>query len=243
MRILLTILGVAFLASCAPKAEVDELSARVEALEKRVEAVEARPASATAAAGPTAAEEAAAQKVYGEINEALAAGDMDTAKAKTEVCLKDFGRTKTASRCIRIKQELDVVGKEVANPAIEKWFVGDGDVDLQNGTTLVVFWEVWCPHCQREVPELVATNEKYKDKGLEIIGLTKITKSATDEKVADFVKENGVTYRTAKEDGSASSAFAVSGIPAAAVVKDGVVLWRGHPGRLNDEMLDKFLGS
>ena len=236
MRIILSILGVAFLASCAPKAEVDEPAARVEA-------VESRPAASTAAAGPTAAEEAEAQKIYGEINEALASGDMDTAKAKTEVCLKDFGRTKTASRCIRIKQELDVVGKSVDNPTVEKWFVGDGEVDLQSGTTLVVFWEVWCPHCQREVPELEATHNKFKGKGLEVVGLTKITKSATEEKVADFVADQGVTYRMAKEDGSTSQAFAVSGIPAAAVVKDGKVLWRGHPGRLNDDMLEKFLGS
>ncbi|HJN78161.1 MAG TPA: redoxin domain-containing protein [Myxococcota bacterium] len=243
MRIILSIVGVTLLLSCAPKAEVDELSARVEALEKRVEAVESRPASSTASAGPTAAEEAEAQKIYGEINESLAAGDMETAKAKTDVCLKDYGRTKTASRCIRIKQELDVVGKSVDNPAVEKWFVGDGDIDLQNGTTLLVFWEVWCPHCQREVPELQATHAKYQGKGLEVVALTKITKSATEEKVADFVSESGVTYRVAKEDGSTSSAFAVSGIPAAAVVKDGEVLWRGHPGRLNDEMLEKFLGS
>jgi len=243
MRILLSILGVAFLASCAPKAEVDELSARVEALEERVEEVESRPATATASAGPTAAEEAEAQTVYGQINEALAAGDTDTAKAKVDVCLKDYGRTKTASRCIRLKQELDVVGKEVENPVLEKFFVGNGDIDLQSGTTLVVFWEVWCPHCQREVPALEATHKKYGSQGLEVVGLTKITKSATEEKVADFVAEQGVTYTIAKEDGSASQAFAVSGIPAAAVVKDGKVLWRGHPGRLSDEMLEKFLGS
>ena len=43
---------------------------------------------------------------------------------------------------------------------IEKYYQGEGNVDLSSGTTLVVFWEVWCPHCRREVPELKETYEK-----------------------------------------------------------------------------------
>ena len=35
--------------------------------------------------------------------------------------------------------------------------------------------------------------------------------------------------------------FAVSGIPAAAVVKNGKVVWRGHPARINDEMLKGWM--
>ena len=34
-----------------------------------------------------------------------------------------------------------------------------------------------------------------------------------------------------------SQHFNVSGIPAAAVVKDGKIVWRGHPARLTDEMI------
>ncbi len=243
MRTVLSLATLGFLVSCAPKAEVDELNARVEALEKRVESVESRPATATTA-GPSAEDEAAAQKLYAEISDALAAGDVDTAKAKVDLTLKQYGKTKTAQRVIRVKQELDVFGKEVGNPEIEKWFVdSEADMDLQSGTTLVVFWEVWCPHCKREVPELQATYDKYNQKGLDVVGLTKITKSATEESVTAFIADNGVSYPVAKETGTASREFAVSGIPAAAVVKDGKVVWRGHPGRLSDEMIEGWLGS
>jgi hypothetical protein len=38
-----------------------------------------------------------------------------------------------------------------------------------------------------------------------------------------------------------SDYFAVSGIPAAAVIKDGKVVWRGHPGRLTDDMINAWL--
>ena len=78
-----------------------------------------------------------------------------------------------------------------------------------------------------------------------MVGLTKITKSATEEKVTSFIDEQKVTYPMAKEggNGAASKAFNVSGIPAAAVVKDGKIVWRGHPGRLSNELLDTFLES
>ena len=230
--------------SCAPKADHDALTAQVEALEKRVGELEARPSGGSA--GPSAADEAAAGEMYGEVLELIATNKPDEAKKKLDVLMKDYGSTKTAARGIRTKQELAVVGKKVDTPSIEKWFVGgEGDLDLSSGTTLVVFWEIWCPHCKREVPELQATWESYNSKGLKMVGLTKISKSATEEKVVEFIGEQGVTYPMAKEGecGAASKAFNVSGIPAAAVVKDGTIVWRGHPGRLSEELLNELIGS
>ena len=37
--------------------------------------------------------------------------------------------------------------------------------------------------------------------------------------------------------------FNVTGIPAAALVKEGKVIWRGHPGRLDDATIDKLIGG
>jgi cytochrome c-type biogenesis protein len=126
---------------------------------------------------------------------------------------------------------------------MDKWFNGsDGALNLESGSTLVVFWEVWCPHCKREVPKIQATYEKFQGK-MNVVGLTKVTKSATDEKVTDFIKEQKLTYPIAKETGDASQAFAVSGIPAAAIVKDGEVVWRGHPGKLTDDLINKIIGG
>ena len=45
----------------------------------------------------------------------------------------------------------------------------------------------------------------------------------------------------AKEGGAYSSVFNVSGIPAAAIVKDGKIIWRGHPARLDKTMLEGLL--
>ena len=153
----------------------------------------------------------------------------------------NYGDTTTAKRAQSLNAELSVVGKPApADLKVEKWYQGQNEVHIDQGPTLVVFWEVWCPHCKREVPKLEATYEKYKGK-LQVVGLTKITKSSTEEKVQEFITEQKVSYPIAKEDGTLSTYFGVSGIPAAAVVKNGKVIWRGHPAQLDEAKLKSWL--
>lgn len=52
----------------------------------------------------------------------------------------------------------------------------DGEPVTQDdfkGNTLTVmnFWATWCGPCVRELPELQAVNEKFKDKDVEIVGV------------------------------------------------------------------------
>ena len=157
--------------------------------------------------------------------------------------MQKYGNTQAAKSARRTYQELQVVGKAIpADWGIEKWFQGESDVNLDGAnTTLVVFWETWCPHCQREVPKLQALYDSLRGDGLQVVGLTKINKSSTADKVSDFIKAQNVNYPIAKENGSASTHFGVSGIPAAAVVKDGKVIWRGHPARLSEAQLKGWL--
>lgn len=238
-------LAALLVGGCATTEQVQQLEEQVTALTKRVEAVEAAQAAGGGAAVDPAKEEAA-KKLYEEISQLVSKGEMEPAKAKAKELESKFAATTTFKRARKLIAELEVVGKPVPTnwaSSMEKWYQGEGEVDLSKGTTLVVFWEVWCPHCRREVPELKATYESFKGKGLSVVGLTKITRSATEESVLEFVKEQGVSYPLAKENGDMSREFNVSGIPAAAVVKDGKIIWRGHPARLNDDMLNNWLGS
>ena len=83
--------------------------------------------------------------------------------------------------------------------------------------------------------------QELKGKGLKVAALTKLSRNTEPQKVKDFMAENKVTYPVGKEDGKLSATFAVSGIPAAAVVKDGKIVWRGHPSGLSDEKLQGWL--
>ena len=224
-----------------------EMAKRIEDLEAKVVELEAKAAASPGlkqvkAPGASDADEQAAGALLKEATKASEGMDYDTAKAKLAKLKSDYPTTRAARAAQRIDAELAIIGKEAPDLAVEKWFQGNQDT-LSDGTTLVVFWELWCPHCKREVPKMSATHDKWGAKGLKVLGLTKMTRDTTDDQVNAFIKDNGVSYPMAKEAGGMSTAFGVRGIPAAAVVKDGTIVWRGHPGRINEDMLTKWTGS
>ncbi len=67
------------------------------------------------------------------------------------------------------------------------------EVQEWDGQVLVVnFWATWCPPCRREMPDFIALQAQYGERGLQFVGI------AIDERaaVADFVQELGVNYPT-----------------------------------------------
>lgn len=233
------------IAGCASTTQVKQLEEKVANLEKQVEELKSKPATGRAAAAPAApadpAAEEAATKLFDEVRALTEKGQMEEAKAKMTELNTRYGGTQVAAKAKKTAAELEVVGKAVAAVSVEKWYQGETKIDASSNTpTLLVFWEAWCPHCRREVPKLEETYTKYKGK-MNVVGLTKVTRSSSDEKVAEFIKENKVSYPMAKEKGDVYDTFAVSGIPAAAVVKGGKIIWRGHPARLTDEMINSWL--
>ncbi len=243
-------LAALLLGGCATEDQVKKLEERIVTMEKKVEELDKRPAAsssarASAPAAPANPEaEAAATKLVEEMQASLGAGKTEEAKAKADELNAKYASTTTAMRAKKMTSELAVIGK-VAPPKfeVEKWFQGEGKVDLQsNKPTLLVFWEVWCPHCRKEMPELeTGLWKSYKAQGLQVVGLTRLTKGKTEADVEAFIKENSLTFPVAKEKGDLADYFAVSGIPAAAVVKGGKVVWRGHPGRLTEDMIKGWL--
>ena len=221
-----------------------ETTQKITDLEERLAAVEAaQKASPKGPANPAnSPEEQAAAELFKAASKAAEEMDYDTAKAKVAELQEKYANSRAARAAQRLNDELAVIGKPASELQVEKWYQGEmSDLD---GTTLLVFWEVWCPHCKREVPKLNGVADKYKAKGLNVVGFTKQTRNTTDEQVSSFISENQVTYPIAKEQGDAMSQhYGIRGIPAAAVVKDGKVVWRGHPARINDAMLDGWTGS
>ena len=217
-----------------------ELEKKVTELEKRVTALEKKLQESEKKAGL----EKDAGKALTAITGLISKGDIKGAKKSIDDFFKKYGRTRMAQRAMKLKNELAVIGKDAPESwGIEKWFQGKDKIDLasKEKTTLVVFWETWCPHCRNEAPKIQDKYDSYKDSGLQVIGVTKINKSATEEKVVEFITEKDLDYPIAKENGSLTKHFNVSGIPAAALVSKGKIVWRGHPARLDDKSLKGFL--
>lgn len=64
-----------------------------------------------------------------------------------------------------------------------------------NKVVLVNFWATWCPPCRAEIPDLVALQQEYKDKGLEVIGLSLNDPESDQEEVKAFAKKFSINYR------------------------------------------------
>ncbi|HEV2318916.1 MAG TPA: TlpA disulfide reductase family protein [Verrucomicrobiae bacterium] len=57
---------------------------------------------------------------------------------------------------------------------------------------MIDFWATWCPPCRGEIPNVVATYQKYHDKGFEIIG---VSLDSDRDKLLSFIKENNMTWQ------------------------------------------------
>jgi len=166
----------------------------------------------------------------------------DDALASLGELVDDYSNTQAARIGASLREEVEVVGRDAAELEVERWFQGSAADVADDEATLYVFWEVWCPHCQREVPKLSETYDRYREQGLGLVGLTEMTRDVTPEQVEEFIEDNGVSYPIAKEkDQALARQYGIRGIPAAAMVKDGKVVWRGHPASLSDELIDKVL--
>ncbi len=249
MKIKLVVLAIcAFLplAACQPGGDSEALKEQAAELEEKIKSLEGRLAaleSSSKTDEQKAAEESEAQKILRSAQTHIAAGRYGDAKKDLKRLVDNYPQAKVTRYAQQTLREVNLIGQDAGEIGVEKWFSGksamnDGDV------TVLVFWESWCPHCKREVPKLEAIYERYKDKGLNVVGLTKVTRSSTDATVEAFIRDNKITYPIGKEEGGAMSAkFAVSGVPAAAAVKDGKIIWRGHPAKMTDKVIQNWLAD
>ncbi|MEO0184455.1 MAG: TlpA disulfide reductase family protein [candidate division WOR-3 bacterium] len=80
---------------------------------------------------------------------------------------------------------------------------------LTNQVVIVDFWATWCPPCKREIPHLIEIYDKYKDKGLIILGVS------TEEKntLETFSQQNKINYPILLGTNEVFQKFGVSSIP------------------------------
>src|SRR5215467_1663318 len=84
-----------------------------------------------------------------------------------------------------------------------RWIQGEPVKGFEKGKAYIVeFWATWCGPCRASIPHLNETYQKYKNKGLIVIGQN--CGERDESLVAPFVQKMGekMTYRVALDDKS-----------------------------------------
>ena len=119
----------------------------------------------------------------------------------------------------------------------------------QGKVVLLNIWATWCHPCRDEIPELRAIHERYRDRGLELIGVS-VDTDGTDETIRTFMKDFRMTFPIWRDpDERISTQFLAVGVPATFLIdKAGILRWRKTgPIAPNDTSLtgaiERALGS
>jgi cytochrome c biogenesis protein CcmG/thiol:disulfide interchange protein DsbE len=64
--------------------------------------------------------------------------------------------------------------------------------DYKGKVVFLNFWAIWCPPCRQEIPGFVEVYNQYKDKGMEIIGISLDKKNP--KKMQRFMDKYKINY-------------------------------------------------
>ena len=126
----------------------------------------------------------------------------------------------------KLAEATELYGNFPTYPSLDKEYDFQGDLDPDKSDVLVImFWESWCPFCDARVGKLEDLYRQYHNYGIDIVGVTRITKTSTIETCEDFVSRNSISFPMFKESGKAYSHFNVTGVPNVRLVYKGKLIW------------------
>jgi peroxiredoxin len=174
-------------------------------------------------------------------------------KAKPVAEIKELyealnAEVKASSTGVKIKETLDKeentsIGSKAPNfsaPSPEGEELALHDV--LGKVTIVDFWAAWCKPCRAENPNVVKVYNKYKDKGLSILGVS-LDRNANDWKKA--IEDDGLTWHhvsNVQYFDEIAKLYNVDAIPATFILdENGIIVAKDLRGASLDQKIGELL--
>ena len=154
------------------------------------------------------------------------------------------------------KKENKTVASEDALPSLaldglpDVWIQGTPVKEWEKDKVYIFeFWATWCGPCLAAMPHMEQLHQAFKNNPhMQVIGVNVMDRKSP-ESLKEFLRNrpSPLTYAMAVDvDGKKTrdkwlSPMGVNGIPHAFAVKNGKLIWRGHPGKLSEEMMRAML--
>lgn len=95
--------------------------------------------------------------------------------------------------------------------------------DFKGKVVLINFWATWCKPCRMELPEIAKIHEKYKDRGLVVLG---VAGDETPEPVQKFLKSNPLPFTNVYVTVDIGKGYEVRSLPTSVLIdKTGKVVF------------------
>jgi peroxiredoxin len=109
--------------------------------------------------------------------------------------------------------------------------------DLRGKIVLLDFWATWCTPCREETPHLVELQNKYRDQGLQIIG---VSMDDSSEPVGEFYQRFHMNYPVVMGNAETGELYGgILGLPIAFVIGRDGRIYAKHIGATDVSVLEQ----
>ena len=107
---------------------------------------------------------------------------------------------------------------------------------FEGSIRVVDFWATWCPPCREEIPHLNRLHRKYKDQGVNFVG---ISVDENPKALAAFDHELHIEYASLMTSPKVEEAFGgVAGLPSTFVLDRQGRVYKTYVGEIEPETLE-----
>lgn len=109
--------------------------------------------------------------------------------------------------------------------------------DYRGHVVLLDFWATWCEPCREEIPRFVELQDKYRDRGFQIIG---VSMDDTPAPVREFYREFKINYPVVMGNAKVGELYGgVLGLPIAFLLQPDGRIYAKHIGAVDLALLEK----